>query len=506
MPAGVKIRINASDLLKWSRYFEQVPKKTKTAAARAMNAFGAQAVDVIVQHLAQKNNWQPEDVLRRILVKQATPTDLTFVMDASLVMPEPVDWQRPWLSRSDTSFEQNTLVKVITVDDGYDCDVCRQIAENGPYTMQQITDMQSKWFNYQPTGHLHAPGVRTNLVHPNAVLAGSRFMSYGAVTDYARAVFHGPAIKLRMLPRTTTIGPNHPMLTKRGWLAANQIREGDELVYDSRIDVFGSVLADTADSYLENMPLAEQVFQSLNSIGSAITVTGTRDDFHGDAVFCEDKIDIVRPTRPLLLELDPLGLEQFSELDFAVTNTELQSMIGNGLFDLLLESSFTASGSQVGGSGLFNPLFCSHSRPFDDFLFTGTAGNHIGLSQNSIDHISGATIFFGDSVDTLARFVDCHDFFRWERVLSRHDVDFHGLAFDASTASELYNSDGFVVHNCRCVTQPWSSYRRLAISMQGVTGSVGTAPQRLMTAKQLGKFVKDEMRIELRVMKASALK
>src|SRR5690606_33704519 len=72
--------------------------------------------------------------------------------------------------------------------------------------------------------------------HPNAVFAGSTFVPYGKCEELVRAWYSGPSVVLTLrsgLDRTT-IGPNHPIMTRRGMVPAAQLREGDYVLYDSR--------------------------------------------------------------------------------------------------------------------------------------------------------------------------------------------------------------------------------------------------------------------------------
>lgn len=174
----MKIRVRADDLLKWSRFLNELPRRTKPAIARALNSYGNGVVNEVVKQIADKNSWDPDDVRSRIMVKQASPQDLTYTMDASLVVPQSQAWNRPFPTRDDSAFEQNTLIKIVTVDDGYDCDICRQIASEGPYTLQQVNQMQAKWADYvPPTPNLH-PGTITNLVHPRCRCMTQPWSSY----------------------------------------------------------------------------------------------------------------------------------------------------------------------------------------------------------------------------------------------------------------------------------------------------------------------------------------
>ena len=100
-------------------------------------------------------------------------------MDTSQVAPDPSQtWQRPWMERDQNAFDQNTLMKIITQDDGFDCQLCKDTAAGSPYTMAQIVDLQSKWADYvPPTPNIH-PGVITNLIHPRCRCLSQDWNSY----------------------------------------------------------------------------------------------------------------------------------------------------------------------------------------------------------------------------------------------------------------------------------------------------------------------------------------
>ena len=52
----------------------------------------------------------------------------------------------------------------MTTGDGHDCEICNDVAENSPYTIEEVEQMATKWAGFEGAG---GPGVRTNLVHPN---------------------------------------------------------------------------------------------------------------------------------------------------------------------------------------------------------------------------------------------------------------------------------------------------------------------------------------------------
>lgn len=193
-------------------------------------------------------------------------------------------------------------VDVLTAGDDDVCEECLDIADGGPYTLDE------------------AEGLIP--AHPNAVLEGSTIASYGAMHEMVSAVFGGPAIYLRTVAKSTTIGPNHPMLTRRGLVKARELREGDELLYDLRTD--GNAAAGAGLPDFKKMPLVQDVFVALAAVSPRERVAASHLDLHGDAVFCESKVEVVHPTRQLLPVLDPCGIQQLCELPLPIADADLQ--------------------------------------------------------------------------------------------------------------------------------------------------------------------------------------
>lgn len=226
--------------------------------------------------------------------------------------------------------------------------------------------------------------------HPNAVLEGSTFYTYGELNEMVGADYHGPAVLLETSKGyKLTIGPNHPILTQRGLVKACKITKDDYLVYDSRTNNPVAI----GHPYFDKIPMVENVFESLLSSGSQTFVATPSHDFHGDRIFCEGEVEVVKPTGSLLPITDSFGIEKFRDSGF----------VGSDKKPIVLTS---------------------------DSSF-GLDGDTINLSSSGI--IGGG--------------LPCYEFLH---VLIIQYVDMKCKAFDATTGSGLYNSNGFVVSNCRC--------------------------------------------------------
>jgi HK97 family phage portal protein len=233
--------------------------------------------------------------------------------------------------------------------------------------------------------------------HPNAVLEGSTFVPYGGLDEMIRARYRGVAIRITsgdpVRPKVTTIGPNHPVLTRHGFVPAAKLKEGDEVIYDSRHDRPIGM----SETNLEQAKPVEDIFQTVLAVSPHTRVPAARHDFHGDAVFCYGEVDIVRPQRKLTDVWD-LGL---------VKETRQHVLVK------------TSAQAEAGASD--GPTISNSER--------------VRLSASR--SVGGA----GDGIDSAGHFALLP-------IRSIERVLFDGWAFDATTKDSLYCSDGLVVSNC----------------------------------------------------------
>ena len=163
---SASFKVASTDLLKWARYLDEVPRQTKAAVSRAINDYGRGVVDAKAQAMADELGLDVHDVRSLIEVREATPQNLRWEMDATKVVKRsPEDWARPWASRSDKNFQEPTLLKIVTSGDDHTCEICEEAALKSPYTVEEINQLAARWKHWEPPGGL--AGARTNLLHPN---------------------------------------------------------------------------------------------------------------------------------------------------------------------------------------------------------------------------------------------------------------------------------------------------------------------------------------------------
>jgi hypothetical protein len=161
----IQLEIDADDLLKWARFMEEVPKKTPAAIARALNTVGDNVLRVSTDYLAESTGLDTVDIMPLITVKEATPQDLSWSMDARAITLQPSpNWERPWESPGDQTFQSQQLLQIVTSGDDNVCPVCAQAALDSPYTAEDISALAARWKDYEPS--TPSLGELTNLLHP----------------------------------------------------------------------------------------------------------------------------------------------------------------------------------------------------------------------------------------------------------------------------------------------------------------------------------------------------
>lgn len=317
------------------------------------------------------------------------------------------------------------------------------------------------------------------IAHPRCVMPGGRFVPYGDLQEMVRAWYSGPALELVAGAHSLTVGPHHPVLTGRGWLPAHLVEEGDQLVEDLRLR--HHLVADVPGRLnLEEMPAVEDVFVTA---GEAAVAGLRADDLHGDAVFCEGKVEVVWPVGVLRHVLDAPGFEQTGEHDLVRTDEGQAPLPG------LRERVGVLRGARLaaeGGSGATHPVFDiglgAHQethRGGPVAGFHGAADCGLGdaepLTDLACTEPRGVELFGGGTVEPLsdaaaagvgAQPLSAPGTTWAERLPARvagslgHVVilgrvcdirvtHYEGWVYDASTTEGAFTLNGFVVKNCQ---------------------------------------------------------
>ena len=266
-----------------------------------------------------------------------------------------------------------------------------------------------------------------------------------------RSIFKGQLITIEMSPEHRLTGtPNHPVLTRRGWVPMNKINKGDEIckcVYGKRPG-FGDL------DIKAIVPSFEQLYNSLSVSCDNVRVARTDVNFYGDRP--DSDVNIVNVNRELLNVLYSSLSQKLTELVFPKTDLGKGSLFSDGLLNFRFFEKFFGLGSDNIMS------LCSDSGP----CFAGSLGHsekHCLTSVSTRDAVFNEPSpynapvnmeSFGDSLFGFARKVITDDFRRVEHVsvTGVHSESFaEKEVYTIESLTGIYICNGVIVKNCRCV-------------------------------------------------------
>ena len=292
---------------------------------------------------------------------------------------------------------------------------------------------------------------------------------------------------------------NHPVLTGRGWIAAQEVQVGDYVVcaHEHRESAVEAQVANPVSSI-------GQLFDAASlAIGVGHTQAGGAAlEFHGD--ISDGEIEVIDVDGFLPLEFDAQLSKRLIELVLAwaaMSSVPLESY-GDSLSDEAVMRALGAPESVVRGLCPLLALLRSHSAHADDVRFGLAAYLNAGLVQARSNGWSADTKLLGDLQLAKPGNVQRNDFrigeiyaacgrafdlrddeaatahelgervggalqnFRdllqpesgiekFERVVEhRIDEEFFGHVYNIESGRGWYTTNGLIVHNCRCKMRP----------------------------------------------------
>ena len=331
-------------------------------------------------------------------------------------------------------------------------------------------------------------------LHYGCVLPGSDVIPCGSISYITKRPFNGEVIRITTLGnRSFTVTANHPVMTDRGFVAAELIKQGDSVVNE--------LSGNLSISSSQNNQMKSTIEDSFNSlVGSskmvACPVPATTKDFHGDVT--ENEIGVV---------LVDIKLAHTFVATFAHKYVEhfLKMRESSALSNETSESHFTDF-----VVSLFASECCGVSFSSESFNFFGTGIIHAGLlllasgsrgkaigDEQSIDNASASLEVFCNASTTATRIEQSNNLIGWQAkmdqgrfiintelggkpvadafadvglsadfnriepfiqefdaVINCERIGFSGHVYNLMTSEGIYYCNGIVTHNCRSIRIP----------------------------------------------------
>lgn len=377
-------------------------------------------------------------------------------------------------------------------------------------------------------------------LHWNCFPGDTLVSSSSKITAVSKRWFDGDVLIIRTaMGRELTCTPNHPILTKRGFIPAQAIHKGDQVVCDGGSKWEKLLHCDGHEMIPVIQDVANALLASREMLARPMPVSP--EDFHGDGG--GSHVTVVGTYRLLRHSLDAAFRKQGT-----------QPMLSGGIMSTLvpliclghLRKTFDAGRSSARGimRRLNETLYFIWSSAFHSFrlLLMGVAqsfpsiqqrppyrvptnthfqrdasnsqplpvqplrrsnihGNpgtkaraHLGapLMQSADDCIAAYAKLAGEIIAGNSGRVLLDD------VIDIQRIDFHGHVFNLQTDGGFYTANGILVHNCRCTLVPVTkSWQELGLTAQeaapGARASMnGEVPASQTFEEWLGKQSKDD--------------
>lgn len=329
----------------------------------------------------------------------------------------------------------------------------------------------------------HYPPLGFRCFLPDTKIDGA---SHGAVKRF----YSGKVVKLvTKSGRELRVTANHPILTSRGWVVAELIKQGDNLIaYDRPVESLNANGLTREVYNNEFVPTAENLFKSF--IGHALTVSKASSfEFYGNLLTADSEVHIDVLDDGLSVKINSGSGQNIKQrvlmngndracLEFAESCSSPKG--GNAISDIVFSQdsiNITNRGVKGGGNFAFTDILSlieiensqlqlsigvsagipssrALSLNSSRSLFDGLPLDRFGLASSSQDNtlfeelssngLSDDSGLFGYLINTHASHVAT------DPVINVIEDSYSGHVYDFQSDSGLLSADGIITHNCRC--------------------------------------------------------
>lgn len=293
--------------------------------------------------------------------------------------------------------------------------------------------LEQAGLGWQPIGTLDEIGAEE--CNQNCVVGETIIQSPEIEIIYKR-LYSGKVIDLFTTNgNTLTVTPNHPLLTNHGWVAANLIKNGDNLVSAS----LAKKMLFSNPNVQQTPSMISDVFASFNKLWHSGRFMGADHQFHGDGM--NGNVDIIFPQRKLASRVLASAFDPFDDLQFSTANNQ---------------PAFSSFNKDFFSFFLTAPGFLSFFRKLASFFKSSFSHPHI----HGVRAISDCNIVVNKPLSnnpatngvthTYRKFALARNI-RFDNVVDvriREVVNIH--VYNLQTKYDWYICNNIITHNCRC--------------------------------------------------------
>ena len=303
-----------------------------------------------------------------------------------------------------------------TANDDRVCEIC------GP---RNGTHYGTVWFDYPPA-------------HPRCLPGDTLVLPGGAISAGSKRWYEGNIVIIETLENKLSVSPNHPILTRSGWVSAGNLKEGDEIFGYNKRDWESFCVGINNKNIISTI---QDIFGSLDVNGFRVPVSAP--DFHNDGAGSD--IAVIRSNSEVVNNIIPKIFQPLSQLDFIPGNVISKVPLSHfGSHAQFREWDTSIFGHNMSGLDLVRTLLFGHFRPLDSFGFGLCSGSYSGLHQSMSKSGAADTSLFSKAVFGFSGNISL------QKVIKIGYTKFSGHVYNLQTATGIYVANGIITHNCRC--------------------------------------------------------
>lgn len=283
---------------------------------------------------------------------------------------------------------------------------------------------------------------------------------------------------------------NHPVLTDRGWLPANLLQPGDQVVRSLLTE--GAVPLVVPDE--RQVPASIEDLWRPDAMAPLLKVPTTPEDFHGDGG--NGEVDVVLADGLLRDRCTAASLQERVQEFLAGTAETRRALASLRVPAELLVGAGASADGFVGGGGLGSPLLRGHLRGADLSRIGVAADLDALLFESQADHVAARAVALAEAVFALSGEVGRGDLLdgqrdalaaRWDapgaygsvkdrlgyarrgldllgRLAGQVELDsvvdvrrvaWSGHVYNLNSAEGWYAANNLIVSNCDCTMVPF---------------------------------------------------
>lgn len=236
--------------------------------------------------------------------------------------------------------------------------------------------------------------------------------------------------------------PNHPALTKRGWVPLGDIEIGDHLIHADLRD-----RTDRTDPDVQDIPPnAEECFRTLTKDATGHRVVGSPMDFHGDGA--DGEVEIVPTNWRLSLVRDLPSAQRLGECILVGRGHDQRFRLDGGpgshpsMDHVGVVALATSDG--LGGAGQSGPFVRGRAAHPSGHALATVPGCDPGDQQLATDGRPG------DAMESCQRLFGFAADISTDEVVMVRRFPWSGHVYNLQSAVGWFQSSGYLLQNCRC--------------------------------------------------------